>query len=103
MDKKVKAKWLKALRSGRYEQSANCLRSDKSSFCCLGVLCQIVKPRDWEQTGGGWYFSEDAYSYPPPDFLKQVGLHSKSAKRLARMNDKGRDFEYIARQIERLY
>lgn len=38
--------WLKALESGKYKQGRYKLRTKKkifSSFCCLGVLCDIAK------------------------------------------------------------
>ena len=40
MNKKIKAKWVAALRSGQYKQTQNQLR-DGNKFCCLGVLCNI--------------------------------------------------------------
>lgn len=40
MDKHVKTKWIKALRSGDYKQTKATLR-DTEGFCCLGVLCDI--------------------------------------------------------------
>lgn len=40
MDAKLKVKWLKALRSGRYKQGDSYLKND-GKFCCLGVLAQI--------------------------------------------------------------
>lgn len=45
MDAKVKAQWVAALRSGEYEQATDQLRrieDGKSSFCCLGVLCDLA-------------------------------------------------------------
>ena len=45
--KKQKAnlkKWIKALRSGKYKQTKDTLCNDKrNSFCCLGVLCDVLK------------------------------------------------------------
>ena len=50
LDKKKKAKWLKALRSGKYVQGAGALKkivyddNEKvigHEYCCLGVACQI--------------------------------------------------------------
>lgn len=45
MKKSVKKKWLKALRSGEYSQTSGTLRRKSNdgvtSFCCLGVLCNI--------------------------------------------------------------
>lgn len=41
MNKEVRAKWISALRSGKYEQGYHYLNAyDK--FCCLGVLCEIA-------------------------------------------------------------
>jgi hypothetical protein len=40
MNPEIKAEWLKALRSGDYEQAEDALRND-SGFCCLGVLCDL--------------------------------------------------------------
>lgn len=34
-------KWVKALRSGKYEQGACVLESPDNKFCCLGVACKI--------------------------------------------------------------
>lgn len=46
MNPEVKAAWLEALRSGRYEQGRSQLRNDRETdgvvrFCCLGVLCDL--------------------------------------------------------------
>jgi hypothetical protein len=40
-------KWLKALRSGEYRQTKEVLKSDEG-FCCLGVLCDVVDRKGWE-------------------------------------------------------
>lgn len=46
MDKLVKAKWIEALRSGDYEQTAGVLTDvsvlGEERHCCLGVLCQVA-------------------------------------------------------------
>lgn len=46
MDKEVKALWLEALRSGRYEQATGKLATvnedGSKSYCCLGVLCDVA-------------------------------------------------------------
>lgn len=36
----IKAKWIAALRSGKYQQTKGVLK-DHGGFCCLGVLCVI--------------------------------------------------------------
>lgn len=40
MNKKLKQKWVSALRSGKFEQCHNIL-SDGRGYCCLGVLAKI--------------------------------------------------------------
>lgn len=42
LDPQIKAKWLEALRSGKYEQGEGRLNKD-NQFCCLGVLCDLIK------------------------------------------------------------
>jgi hypothetical protein len=46
LPKKVKAKWIKALRSGKYLQGRSYLVKEdivtgKQSYCCLGVACDL--------------------------------------------------------------
>jgi len=40
MNKTIKKKWVKALRSGEYKQGRNWLRKG-DRFCCLGILCDL--------------------------------------------------------------
>ncbi len=55
----IKERWLEALRSGKYEQGKGMLRTgrwdeeyeefvydDEARFCCLGVLCDVIKNDD---------------------------------------------------------
>ncbi len=37
---RIKRKWLKALRLGKYKQGIEYLKND-GKYCCLGVLCDI--------------------------------------------------------------
>lgn len=47
MNKKTKAKWVKALRSGKYQQGRGALKrtllenNTTYEYCCLGVACDI--------------------------------------------------------------
>jgi len=59
MDKKIKARWLKALRGQRYLQGTGGLRFG-NSFCCLGVLCDLHS----KEMFLGWDYNAD------------TGLHS---------------------------
>jgi len=42
LPKAFKNKWIKALRSGKYEQIQGRLIKDKG-YCCLGVACSVLK------------------------------------------------------------
>ena len=60
MDYKVMKKWVAALRSGKYKQTngqlgrgklnENCYTVEPKSFCCLGVLCHVLDPKDQNKT-----------------------------------------------------
>jgi hypothetical protein len=41
VNKKIKAKWVAALRSGEYKKGNFQLRNNDDEFCCLGVLCNL--------------------------------------------------------------
>jgi len=58
MKKSVMKKWVKALRSGEYEQGSLRLVDNNDNFCCLGVLCNLA-PRSrgvWAKEGEYWIF-----------------------------------------------
>jgi hypothetical protein len=49
MNKQLKSAWIKALRSGEYEQGKRQMETKHGSLCCLAVLCRVAKveyPRD---------------------------------------------------------
>lgn len=47
MDQEIKARWVAALRSGRYPQTWGALRTSEG-YCCLGVLCDVRDPSLWK-------------------------------------------------------
>ena len=59
MNKEIKEKWLKALRSGEYTQGQGFLKQMKDNtpqYCCLGILCDIAAKEgilEWEQEDFG--------------------------------------------------
>ena len=59
MKPEIKTRWLEALRSGRYKQGRSALRTSNNEFCCLGVLCDIVR----DQVGGRWEAESDACAF----------------------------------------
>lgn len=91
MDAELKRKWVKALRSGRYEQGAGALHDGKR-YCCLGVLGKIsgqLRPE------GSW---GDVWCMPPSS--AQGLLPDKAFVGLADMNDAHVPFDVIAGFIE---
>jgi len=54
MNPEVKARWVKALRSGEYGQTKEVLK-DTGGFCCLGVLCDVFAKEDGRRE---WRVSE---------------------------------------------
>lgn len=70
MNKAVKAKWVKALRSGKYKQARRRLLNEKTGgMCCLGVLCDIYRNERGGQWGKGGTFiasSRDKESHVLP-------------------------------------
>lgn len=99
MDAELKAKWIEALRSGKYKQTRQILR-DGNGHCCLGVLCEVAgipiaengrRPVGSENYDPIW----DAIGI---DAEKRDGNHP--AHELAPMNDTGETFPVIADWIE---
>lgn len=124
----LKKRWTKALRSGKYKQGKSALRKQErdtltgdlkpevETFCCLGVLCDLVEPKEWElYTATGEYSNggnPDDCGMPREDLQHKLGLdkpHSRNpnhagesiADQLAKMNDDGRSFKVIANWIEK--
>lgn len=101
MDAKLKNKWIKALRSGKFKQGLLKLVSSDKKYCCLGVLCVVGKFRGWRRR----------YNLPDRIAKKVFGdaglnngkeVHIKGVKNeLASHNDNGATFKEIADAIEK--
>jgi hypothetical protein len=76
-------KWVKALLSGEYTQGQGALR-DGSTFCCLGVLCDVYK----KETGKGTWESEDGsrMEFRPPTEGSEYGVLPESVRVWAGLN-----------------
>lgn len=121
MKKRVKTKWLKALRSGDYPRTTGQLR-DENGFCCLGVLCNIHAQEHPElavkETSKFSYM--DAFGHLPPAVVEWAGLMEVASEKdaaeptdinvtyrgqattLVNLNDTDRlSFKQIANVIER--
>lgn len=67
-------KWVKALRSGKYEQGRGLLKDSQGAFCCLGVACDISGLGEWY--AGNYYKTESGTSLKdlPNDVREWLGL-----------------------------
>lgn len=107
MKKSVKELWVKALRSGKYEQSKYVL-NDGKGFCCLGVLCEVyqkeakknhkkrlVVEKGVDDNAGGLCIAYDgAHTKLPDRVVKWAGLDLDDPTILSREDDYG-DIEDI--------
>jgi hypothetical protein len=110
----IKAKWLKALRSGKYKQGKERLQTTAGRFCCLGVLCDLhaqATGAKWGEREGAPVYGklEDAPYYLPPVVQRWAGLKDKRCtlpesaewEDLGDANDSGKRFSTIAKLIEK--
>lgn len=124
LPKKFKAKWIKALRSGKYKQGTEYLKyietdiddnfkeTKEIRYCCLGVACEIAGAKvpykkhdlvalpNWgEKIRGISKLPEMLVNKEKDEWgcIEEKPLLSK----LATMNDKGESFEQIADWIEK--
>ena len=109
MNPEIKARWVAALRSGRYQQGQGFLNKD-GALCCLGVLCDLYDPDAWVATGDGVAHMNDSVSFPPMEVNEWAGFDAMPdeievsingcTQGLADHNDSGRTFLEIADAIE---
>ncbi len=106
LPKRFKRKWLKALRSGKFEQGRGDLEKKnlegESTYCCLGIACRIQHPRI--KIKGGWIDKENfkrLRDIDVPEILKGDGESNQVVEKLADMNDSGKSFAEIADFIEK--
>ena len=115
----VKKRWLKALRSNKYQQGRGflCKESPNSQdpskltckFCCLGVLYDL-EGKEWtrdKDTADHWVPSEKDYSIDedlPARLADKIGLTQAMSEELMELNDDGEyTFKQIADYIEENY
>lgn len=122
--KDIAAKWVEALRSGKYQQGTEYLlavdEDGVQRFCCLGVLCDIIPSVSWFNPNDASQVKavfRDSYSAEdlPFTLTTYVGLrsdagvidsgceglrHYRGEPTLAALNDNGVTFAQIADLIE---
>jgi hypothetical protein len=114
MDPDIKAKWVEALRSGKYKQTEQALQ-DYSGYCCLGVLCRAIGAefQEFNEPDGGRQYDNapvlDGINLADGNneelsrsFLRRAGLTEDDEIRLVEMNDsENASFLKIAEYIEK--
>ena len=101
MDKEIKAQWLKALRSGAYQQTRGRLK-DLDGYCCLGVLCDILQPELWVEEEVGKFSMQNFVGVLPSDVRHKADIPGDgSTGKLMGMNDQDKlSFDEISDWIE---
>lgn len=121
MNKEIADKWVAALRSGKYSQTIGRLCADTSdegqaetSYCCLGVLCDLHS----KETGKGEWFgycyrcdSGNGFEVPPDEVVAWAGMKDANPvyttkpianNTIAQLNDNAEwSFGWLADLIER--
>lgn len=106
MNAELRDKWVAALQSGDYIQGQGALRAPGPSgdtYCCLGVLCDLVAPDRWDLWDIDAYAHDGALGLPSVDFMLAHELELERIHFLAKQNDNGATFKWIATYIENVW
>lgn len=103
----VKRAWVQALRSGQWEQGTEFIRSRDNKFCCLGVLCDLGRKKNWlpiQKDHEGYFY--DYLGLTSDEFLpgklpEAIGLESEQMDILIGFNDANMPFSDIADWIDK--
>lgn len=131
MNKNIAKKWVKALRSGKYKQGWGYLKTTNNEgnpfHCCLGVLCELyneeqrrskkkqmkVREVEWDGVSAIRFGHGNTYlgvKLLPKNVQDWAGMKTPDGivndryvrhKDLTELNDCGKDFDSIAKIIER--
>lgn len=98
MNKKIKARWLRALRSGKYRQGQKRLRNTNGTMCCLGVLCDVFDKTKWEKPSENdwidWTYDGGNETCLPYHVRSKAGLSDEAQVDLMSLNDDHRPNAY---------
>jgi hypothetical protein len=115
VDKTIKKSWTSALRSGKFRQCQGTLRRNylahaeiSSSYCCLGVLCDILQPpgenlwkEEIDSDDKPYWIYRGAVNSLTEDLRNETKLSASDVAYLMKMNDDDRmPFPQIADWIE---
>lgn len=97
------ARWVAALKSGKYPWELDCLRTDRG-FHPVGVLLDVIDPGGWhrDKQYGNWLWHGQTH-FPPPEVQTQYGFtarHQFTIRKLAEeCMDHGRLAERLAEAV----
>ena len=106
MRQDIAIKWVEALRSGKYQQGKFSLRSHDDRYCCLGVLCDVLKEQiglEWRQKSSltAPFVFGTQISVLSNDIINLVGMKQTEQDILSSMNDlEEKSFAEIADYID---
>lgn len=98
MNPELKAKWVEALRSGKYKQAKGQLCDKNGAMCCLGVLREIMEPGSKESLNNDNMILSARMAILAG--LQTTGRNHPQGT-LGELNDSGRTFHEISDYIER--
>ncbi len=117
MNQDVKAVWVEALRSGNFAQTNSQLialdeEDTPNGYCCLGVIMEVrgcQKDEDGQFVNTGRFdlldetllLPSSSSDFISPSLGKRWGITPDQQAKLARFNDDGKSFKWIAYYIER--
>jgi hypothetical protein len=78
--------WITALRSGKYEQTQGHLRNG-DSYCCLGVLCDVVDPKGWNSSSYDRWQHRECSIYPNSEIIGDLLVEDLHYGFLSYLND----------------
>lgn len=99
MNPEIKAKWVAALRSGKYKQGRGRLKNTNNEYCCLGVLCALKTNNPLELDRS--FPNEDVVLWSGIDKPNPMLMYNDEITPVATLNDdKLLSFSKIADLIE---
>jgi hypothetical protein len=106
MKKRLKKKWIEALRSDTYKQGKGFLKTIDNKYCCTGVLLELFDPIIFinRTTDTGQCYAVNHYhniSTIPMKIQKDMQIENKDMDILIKMNDEeNKSFREIADWVE---
>jgi hypothetical protein len=97
----LRDRWIEALYSGTYTQGIRQLRGQTGEMCCLGVLCDLVDPENWDHPDAATPSWDNHSTQAPKRIAAEAGLFPLDQTVLYYLNDHYKfTFEEIADYIQ---